>query len=424
MKLSTTKTLKLLEKTPTSRVHEELEERVLRKYFVRKHRLQKMMIAGGIVLTTRESKVVYKRMDWDEYSERLMRQSEKQFSRKNRMQLRSFMLLVDLISPHLPIHYSSGIEGTQPIPVAVQLHMLLRWLAGASYIDVTDQMGLSMQSFYRLIHKVMRAIVECDSLKLHFPTTPAEIEEAAEKFNAISGHQVIQGCVGCLDGYLLKTRAPFKSETTAAIAHFSGHYRSYGINIQAVCDERSRFTFIDTGGVGSCSDSKAFNNTKLPELVTNLPYEKYLLADNAYTCTTKLLTPFSGSQKSDRAKSDFNFFLSQLRMKIECAFGMMTQRWRVLRSPVLIKQTRIWLLVQCIARLHNFCIDQNDKADMFFNSPEGRRRSAASEPYNEEQPGVGRPQKKSNTIRQDIVNRIIELGVARNYRNLSRNGGY
>jgi hypothetical protein len=91
MKLSTAKTFKLLEKTPTSRFHEDLEERVLLKYFARKKRLRKTMMVGGIFLITREPKVVYERMDWDAYTERLLRQSETQFSRKNRMQLRSFL---------------------------------------------------------------------------------------------------------------------------------------------------------------------------------------------------------------------------------------------------------------------------------------------------------------------------------------------
>lgn len=421
MRHSALKVQRVVEMSLASHFHHELEEQIVCKYLLRKKKQKMLLLATALLLTSRNSKVLYERVDWDMYVDRLMRQSEQRFARKNRMQHHSFVLLVKLISPHLPMHYSSGIRGVKPIPPAIQLHCLLRWLAGGCYNDICDQMGMSAQSFYRLIYRCLGAINACPDLALHFPETPEEINKAAADFESISSHGVIEGCVGCLDGYHLTTRAPFLSETRTAIAHFSGHYRTYGVNVQAVCDHKSRFIFIDTGGVGSCSDIRAYHRTALTEKVDALPFWKYILADNAYVCSTKLLTPFSGSQKNDRSKSDFNYFLSQLRMKIECAFGMMTQRWRILRSPVLIGVKKLWNLVQCIARLHNFCIDQKDTATNHFNSPQGLERVQSSDPPGA---GSGRPQKKSNQVRQHIVERIILLGVTRSAANISRNGGY
>ena len=50
----------------------------------------------------------------------------------------------------------------------------------------------------------------------------------------------------------------------------------------------------------------------------------------------------------------------QLRIKIECAFGQLVNRWGILRRAIsartgLYKATR---LVTCLCRLHNFCINR------------------------------------------------------------------
>jgi hypothetical protein len=52
----------------------------------------------------------------------------------------------------------------------------------------------------------------------------------------------------------------------------------------------------------------------------------------------------------------------QLRIRIECAFGMMVQRWGILRMamPKGLSISRIIALVNCLAKLHNFCIDEVD----------------------------------------------------------------
>jgi len=57
---------------------------------------------------------------------------------------------------------------------------------------------------------------------------------------------------------------------------------------------------------------------------------KTFVVNNAYICSETLLTPLSGVDKEDPAKDAFNFYLSQLRIRIEQIFGLMTQKWRIL----------------------------------------------------------------------------------------------
>ena len=83
-----------------------------------------------------------------------------------------------------------------------------------------------------------------------------------------------------------------------------------------------------------------------------------MIGDNAYVCSEHLLTPFSGDQQNNPRKDAYNFYLSQLRIRIEMAFGLLTSKWRILRRPLQCKLKHAGKLFLCVARLHNFCINE------------------------------------------------------------------
>ena len=117
-----------------------------------------------------------------------------------------------------------------------------------------------------------------------------------------------------------------KSDHVNPRAFYSGHYQCPGLNIQAVCDSKCHFIYFSVAAVGSTPDCSAFAKTDLPELLGNLPYSYYILGDCAYICTNNLLIPYAGSHRDDSANDSFNFHLSQLRIKIEQAFGVSRTR--------------------------------------------------------------------------------------------------
>ena len=59
---------------------------------------------------------------------------------------------------------------------------------------------------------------------------------------------------------------------------------------------------------------------------------RFLVGDAAYKLTEHLLTPFTGSQRLDQGKDAFNFYLSQVRIRIEMAFGQLTNKFRILKK--------------------------------------------------------------------------------------------
>jgi len=100
-----------------------------------------------------------------------------------------------------------------------------------------------------------------------------------------------------------------------------------GVNVQAACDAFCRFQFIGVAGPGSMPDSQAVDECGLNQLVEGLPLKYVAVADAAYTPTEKMRALFYGNQAKEEDKDAFNFYRSQLRIRIEMAFGMMSMKW-------------------------------------------------------------------------------------------------
>ena len=165
---------------------------------------------------------------------------------------------------------------------------------------------------------------------------------------------------GCIDGFRAISKRPTMKESNGNPRSFySGHYDVYGLNVQAVCDVNCCFLFFGVVAPGKCGNQVAFERTLLFEYIKHLPDGYYMIGDAAYSVGEKMLTPFTGGHRSDPAKDAYNFFLSQLRIRIEMSFGLLTNKWRILQAPL---QTSLKLsseiLMSC-GRLHNFCINED-----------------------------------------------------------------
>ena len=124
------------------------------------------------------------------------------------------------------------------------------------------------------------------------PITAKELYEAAQGFESLRSQAEIKGCVACLDGYLLQIKVPASSETGNFKPYFSGHYQTYGINVQAACDHKCRFVYAALAAIGEENDVAAFKKTQLSQMIQKLPLRRFAVGDNAYICSETLLTPF------------------------------------------------------------------------------------------------------------------------------------
>ncbi|OWY95811.1 hypothetical protein PHMEG_00034089, partial [Phytophthora megakarya] len=166
-------------------------------------------------------------------------------------------------------------------------------------------------------------------------------------------------CVGCVDGMLVKIKTPSRREAGNVRAYFSGHYYHMGLNIQAVCDHECRFIFFAVAAPGSSSDVNAFSRTQLASYVDRLSDNRYLIGD-AYTPSEHMLTPIGGVRGKNSASDNYDFFVSQLRIKIEQAFGRLSNKWRFLKSPIQLNLRNASKAVMATALLHNYCSDLSE----------------------------------------------------------------
>lgn len=185
----------------------------------------------------------------------------------------------------------------------------------------------------------------------HFPDTEEEIAAACTDFAEISTQNLIRGCVGCIDGLLLRITAPKSREAKNGTSYYSGHYRDFGINVQAICDSNCRFIFAALAAPGGTNDIAAYRKTSIMEKIENLPIGKYVIGDNAYVCTEHLLTPFSGDDKKDPMKDAYNFHLSQVRIRIEMTFGQFINKWRYFGRSSQLSIKNHGMLFMCATRL-------------------------------------------------------------------------
>ena len=135
----------------------------------------------------------------------------------------------------------------------------------------------------------------------------------------------MQYCVTVLDGYHLQTITPSKKEVHNVQLYFSGHYQTYGVNIQAVCDHNCHFLFIGVTGPGVMGDRQAIHECGLSRLVESTRGVLYCIGDCAYTPSKKLLPIYRSEQSAKERYDNFNFYTSQSRICIEMTFGVMVK---------------------------------------------------------------------------------------------------
>ena len=340
------------------------------------------------------------------------------------MSLRAFWRLTKLLGKdiivddiHCPVHEHIFPE----IIVAVGL----RYLSGGKCLDLKTAYGLSLTSVYRSRNLFLFAVNRCPELDIKMPATRHDIEKVANEFSEVSTARLVRGCVGCIDGFLAIIKRPTMKDCSGQpTSYFSGHYGVHGLTVQAVCDAKCRFQFFGIVAPGKCGDQVAFERTPLFQYAQQLPDSFYIIGDAAYSVGEKMLTPFTGGHRGDPSKDAYNFFLSQLRIRIEMSFGLLTNKWRILHAPL---QTLLELssevLMSC-AQLHNFCIDEDGE----HRGSSTDAVLACVEPDNRSQFGWGytptvhnfRSIPGTSIMRDMLLRKVTQQGMQRPPANLER----
>lgn len=299
------------------------------------------------------------------------------FRRAYRMREDSFWRLLDLIEANMGNKGKGKRKrGRTPnghVSNGIRLAMALRYFAGGDPLDIASVYKVNRSLVYESVWLVIHAINSTKQLDIKFPTKHEEQQNVANDFQARSTAG-FNNCAGCLDGILIWIHKPSSVELAklgiGGKKFFCGRKKKFGLNMQAVCDSRRRFLDVEIRHPGATSDYLAFavsglhrklegknpHDERLPFLRPGLA----LYGDNAYVNTPWMVTPFKASPSGP--KDAFNFYHSQVRINIECAFGMLVHRWGILRKaiPMGISLAKTNALVMALCKLHNFCVDEND----------------------------------------------------------------
>ena len=250
----------------------------------------------------------------------------------------------------------------------VRLACALRYFAGGSPYDIMAKYGVSYREVLNSVWYVVEATNMKDEWYIQYPQNHEEQVKIATDFKVKSSVD-FGVCAGAIDGILIWINRPTREEAAKVGVDqqkfFCGRKHKFGLNCQAVCDVRGRFLDMSITYGAAASDVLAFENSELYKLLEKglLATDLVLFGDNAYLNSTFMATPFPNT--SGGPKDNYNFYHSQLRIRIECAFGMLVQRWGILRMamPIGISVKKTIALVNCLAKLHNFCINEANSAD-------------------------------------------------------------
>ena len=160
-----------------------------------------------------------------------------------------------------------------------------------------------------------------------------------------------------------------------------------------------------------------------------------------------LLVPCSDA-KSLSPEDAFNFWLSNSRIQIECAFGEVVMRWGILWRKLLFDIKDVGKVIKAAMLLHNFLIDERESRSglniedaEYFRSFSLRdlddRSLSSNEPpsavatdNNEPHPG-GRPnesmanhQVRGKRKRQDLIDELYGTGRGRPMNQRMRHNAY
>jgi hypothetical protein len=185
----------------------------------------------------------------------------------------------------------------------VKLALTLRILGGGTYMD----MAMIFETSFNHAHKIFKhVIVEWLCHKAFYPIdgikyccNEEEMKNVALQF-ASASNGVISGCIGALDGWVVKILKPTRRDNVPDAQSFYSRKGYYGVNVQAIVDKKKKVLFRSILSRGAEHDSTAFKNSTLYKWLLR-HWESlaangyYFIGDSAYSLKSFLLTPYDNT---------------------------------------------------------------------------------------------------------------------------------
>ena len=304
--------------------------------------------------------------------------TERQFRRYFRMSKELFQQFIDDVSTAVGAdefkseeYLQNIIDGSTSFPNPannvsgkIKLAITMRILGGGSYLDCALYFEVSFNHAHKIFHEVINNWIRHPSF---YPINGIEYCRNNDEMNAValqfsqSSRGIICGCIGALDGWIVKVKKPSTRDGVKDPASFYSRKCFFGVNVQAIVDKKKRILYRSILSRGAEHDSTAFKNSSLYKwLIDNWNNLKekgyYFIGDSAYGIRSFLHTPYDNAIHGT-PEDNYNFFHSSSRISVECAFGEIDLRWGILWRPLQYSLERNVQIIDATMRLHNFIVD-------------------------------------------------------------------
>ena len=277
---------------------------------------------------------------------------------------RTFEYIVRVVGPDLT---KRGTRLRQCIHVNKRVAVALWRLAtGDTYRSTGLQFGIGRCTAMLITHDFCEAIAKRATEFIKFPVTEQEVLQSIRLFTDKSPFPQV---VGAIDG----SHIALKTVPVNERIEYFNRKQYYSIVIQGVADASFKFLDVSTGYPGSIHDARILRLSKLQREIDqgtwlNTPSKRIggsevgplLVGDSAYPLSVWLMKPFKQTPTLTESQLRFNRALSQARVVIEQAFGILKGRWRCLYKLLDEKTSRVPTTIMACCVLHNICIDVGD----------------------------------------------------------------
>ncbi|XP_069624175.1 uncharacterized protein [Ranitomeya imitator] len=256
-----------------------------------------------------------------------------------RMRIQTFDILLDILRPGIT---KKDTRMRKSISAEERLILTLRFLAtGLSYAALHLEFLLGKSTISGIVRDTCTEIWR----RLHQEVMPEP--KMADWLNIAQGFQdtcQFPHCIGALDGKHIRVRKPPGSGT-----QFYNYKQFFSVVLLALVDSNYRFIIVDIGAYGRTGDSRVFSSSIMGRRLRNneldlpppshipganldaVPY--MMVADEVFQLSRNVMRPYP-QRGLDYRRRIFNLHLSRARRLVECSFGILSAKWRVLQSAI------------------------------------------------------------------------------------------
>ncbi|XP_045028246.1 protein ANTAGONIST OF LIKE HETEROCHROMATIN PROTEIN 1-like isoform X2 [Daphnia magna] len=259
-----------------------------------------------------------------------------------------FNKLLWMVGPSL---FKKDTNMRRSIPVEQRLALTLRCLASGDCMR-------SLSYSFRIGHSTVSKIVNETCRIMYEILAPTYLQLPDTNMwklisNDFSKIWNFPNCVGAGDGKHFAMQCPNNGGS-----YWYNYKGFHSMVMFAVCDANYCFIAVDIGAYGREGDARP---SKLVYSDSLSPY--VFVMDDAFPLKKNIMKPYPGRSTGSLTKEEliFNYRLSRARRTIENAFGIVTNKLRIFRKPMIGSPQNVENYIKAGVVLHNMLIREDSR---------------------------------------------------------------